>query len=229
MIDLDRFKQVNDTLGHRAGDQVLTEAAGRLIGVVRTGDTVARLGGDEFAILQTGLDDRAAAVATAERIVQAVSRAYTIAGQTEEIGASVGVSICPSDTVEESELLECADLALYQVKRSGRNAFSMYVPAMRAAESRGTAGERLLKALGDNEFGMIYQPIVDARSGELRGLEAFLRWHRPGEAEVEAGEFMPMVEQKRLGPEVGKWVMEARRFRRLLQPVESVRLIAGQQ
>jgi diguanylate cyclase (GGDEF)-like protein len=209
MIDLDRFKQVNDTLGHGAGDQVLTEVAARLIRVVRTGDTVARLGGDEFAILQTGLNDRASAVSTAERIVQSVSQPYQIAGQTVEIGTSVGVSICPSDTVEESELLECADLALYQVKRSGRNAFSIYAPAMRVVESRSTTGERLVQALRDNEFRMNYQPIVDARSGELRGLEAFLRWHQPGQAEMVAGEFMPMVEQKRLGPEVGQWVMEA--------------------
>ncbi len=209
MIDLDRFKQVNDTLGHRAGDQVLTEVAGRLIGVAGTRDTVARLGGDEFAILQTGLDDRAAAVATAERIVQVVSRPYTIAGQTVEIGASVGVSICPSDTVEESELLECADLALYQVKRSGRNDYSLYAPEMRKAISRSTDGELLVKALWDSEFKLDYQPIVDARSGELRGLEAFLRWHQPGVGDMAAGEFMPVVEQKRLGPAVGEWVMDA--------------------
>ena len=209
MIDLDRFKQVNDTLGHAAGDQVLTEIAARLMGAVRSADTVARLGGDEFAILQTGLDNRTGATSLAEKIVQLASRPYTILGQTVEIGVSVGISIYPSDTVEERELLEYADLALYQVKRSGRNAYSMYAPDMRVAESRGVDGELLARALLGNEFRLRYQPIVDARSGELRGLEAFLRWHRPGLAELRAGEFMEQVEQKRLGQAVGEWVMDA--------------------
>jgi diguanylate cyclase (GGDEF)-like protein len=219
MIDLDRFKQINDTLGHGAGDQVLREVAARLTSAVRTGDTVARLGGDEFAILQTGLKDRAGAIPTAERIVESVSRFYAIAGQTVRIGASVGVSICPSDTVEEEELLECADLALYEVKRSGRNAYSMYAPAMRVAESRSTNGELLMKALHDNEFRLDYQPIVDARSGELRGLEAFLRWHQPEGITLPASEFMPLVELKRLGPAVGEWVMDAvfRQYRQWLR------------
>jgi chemotaxis family two-component system sensor kinase Cph1 len=209
MIDLDRFKQVNDTLGHGAGDQVLTEVASRLIEVVREEDTVARLGGDEFAVLQTGLNDRAGAVSMAERIVHSVASLYNIAGRTVEIGASVGVSIWPSDTVEESELLEYADLALYEVKRSGRNAYSMYDAAMRIADSRSTHGERLVRALRDNEFRLTYQPIVDARSGELRGLEAFLRWHPPGADVMQASEFMAPVEQRRLGPAVGEWVMDA--------------------
>jgi diguanylate cyclase (GGDEF)-like protein len=209
MIDLDRFKEVNDTLGHGAGDQILVSVAARLIRVVRAEDTVARLGGDEFAILQSCHDDRASAVSTARRIVQLISQPYQISGKTLEIGTSVGVSICPLDSVEESELLECADLALYQAKRSGRNAFAMYAPAMRVVESRNTAGERLVRALRDNEFRMNYQPIIDARTGELRGLEAFLRWRQPGRAEMVAGEFMPMVEQKRLGPAVGQWVMDA--------------------
>ncbi len=209
MIDLDRFKQVNDTLGHGAGDRVLVEVGARLTSAVRASDTVARFGGDEFAILQTSLDDRSGAVAVAERIVRSISLPYQLDGQTAEIGASVGISICPSDTVEESELVECADLALYQVKRSGRNAYSMYHPEMRPAKSRSTDGEQLLQAIRNNEFRLNYQPIVDARSGDLRCLEAFLRWHQPGVGERAIGEFMQLVEQKRLGPEVGEWVTEA--------------------
>jgi diguanylate cyclase (GGDEF)-like protein len=209
MIDLDRFKQVNDTLGHGAGDRVLMEVGARLMSLVRKDDTVARFGGDEFAILQTGLEDGAGAVAVAERIVQSISQPYQIDRQTAEIGASVGISIYPSDTVEASELVECADLALYQVKRSGRNAYSMYRPDMRGAESRSTDGEQLLQALRDNEFRLDYQPIVDAQSGELRGLEAFLRWHQPGASERTASEFMQLVDHKRLGLAVGEWVMDA--------------------
>jgi diguanylate cyclase (GGDEF)-like protein len=208
MIDLDRFKQVNDKFGHSAGDQVLTEAAARLLSVVTPQDTVARLGGDEFAIIQACLDGTSA-VSMAEKIVQVVSKVYEISGDTADIGASVGVAICPSDTVEGVELMECADLALYQVKRSGRNDYSLYAPEMRKAISRSTDGELLVKALWDSEFKLDYQPIVDARSGELRGLEAFLRWHQPGVGDRAAGEFMPVVEQKRLGPAVGEWVMDA--------------------
>ncbi len=209
LIDLDRFKQVNDTLGHLAGDQVLIEVAKRLVGAIRLGDTAARFGGDEFAILQPSLQNRGSASAVAERIVESLSRSYWIGGQMVEIGASVGVAICPSDTVEEGELVEFADLALYQVKRAGRNAFSFYDPAMRAAESRSTSGELMMKAMREDEFRLDYQPIVDARSGELRKLEAFLRWRPPGGTELAAREIIPLVEQKRLGPAVGEWVMDA--------------------
>jgi predicted signal transduction protein with EAL and GGDEF domain len=190
-----------------------------LMSVVRTGDTVARFGGDEFAILQTGRGAGDVAVAVAERIVQSISQPYQLDGRTAEIGASVGISIYPSDTVEASELVECADRALYQVKRSGRNDYSMYRPEMRAAESRSTDGEQLLQALRDNEFRLNYQPIVDARSGELRGLEAFLRWHPPGAGDRAAGDFMQLMDQKRLGPAVGEWVMDAvfRQYREWLQ------------
>ncbi|MEO8660394.1 MAG: EAL domain-containing protein [Bryobacteraceae bacterium] len=209
MIDLDRFKHVNDTLGHGAGDQVLTQVAERLMGVVRKEDTVARLGGDEFAIIQTGLADRAGAVSTADKIVNSISEPYRIDGEKVEIGASVGISLCPADTVEEDELMECADLALYEVKHTGRSAYSMYLPTMRTAESRITDGDLLVNALRDNEFELNYQPIVDAHSGELRGLEAFLRWRRPGEPIQTASEFLPLAEQRHLGPAVGKWVMNA--------------------
>ena len=208
IIDLDRFKQVNDTYGHGAGDQVLMEVARRLLAVVAPSDTVARLGGDEFAIIQAGLEDSARAEALAEKIVQSIAESYRITENTVEIGVSIGVSSYPSDTVEERELLEYADLALYHVKHSGRNAYSMYTPAMRSVESQDRDGELLAAAIANDEFRLMYQPIVDARSGDLRGLEAFLRWQRPGAREQAAGEFMALAEQRRLVPELGAWVME---------------------
>jgi chemotaxis family two-component system sensor kinase Cph1 len=219
IIDLDRFKQVNDTYGHGAGDQVLTEVARRLLEVVAPSDTVARLGGDEFAIIQAGLEDSARAVALAERIVQTISESYRVTENTVEIGVSIGVSSYPSDTVEESELLENADLALYHVKNSGRNAYSLYAPTMRSAESHDREGELLSSAIQNDEFRLMYQPIVDARSGDLRGLEAFLRWQRPGAREQAAGEFMALAEQRRLGPEIGEWVMDEvfRQYRQWLR------------
>jgi diguanylate cyclase (GGDEF)-like protein len=134
IIDLDRFKHVNDTYGHGAGDEVLMEVARRLQLLVGPADTVARLGGDEFAVIQAGLDERARAMVLAETMVESIARSYRITGNTVEIGVSIGVSTYPSDTVEESELLEYADLALYHVKNSGRNAYSLYAPTMRSAE-----------------------------------------------------------------------------------------------
>ncbi len=208
MIDLDRFKNVNDTLGHAAGDELLCQVAARLKEQFRKGDTIARLGGDEFAILQAELDDRAVAFSLAQRVVQTLSEPFQISGQTVSIGASIGISMCPLDTVDEDELLECADAALYQVKRSGRNAVSLYVPDMRSTQVRGTDGEVLLHALNDNQFRLVYQPVVDARTGALRGLEAFLRWHQPDGVVLSAGEFMPAVEQKRLAPAFSEWVMD---------------------
>ena len=208
IIDLDRFKQVNDTFGHGAGDQVLTEVAARLLTVITPNDTVARLGGDEFAIIQAGLDDGASANALAENIVLSVSQTYQITGHTAEIGVSIGVSIYPSDTVEEHELLVCADLALYQVKRTGRNAYCMYAPTMRPTKMRRSEDELLLSALQRNEFRLSYQPVVDARSGDLRGLETFIRWQRPGLAARTASEFMHLAEQRRLAPAIGEWVMD---------------------
>ncbi len=209
MVDLDRFKKVNDTFGHAAGDQLLTEVAARLLRIVRTGDTVARLGGDEFAILQTGLEDRASAVTTADTIIRTVSLPYEIAGHIVEVGASVGVSICPLDTVEQSELLECADLALYQVKRSGRNAYSMYAPGMRASAAAGINSDVLIHAIRNQEFRMVYQPIVDARTDELRGLESFLRWRPEGGDDLSARQFLPLLEQKHLMPAISEWVMDS--------------------
>jgi diguanylate cyclase (GGDEF)-like protein len=219
MIDLDRFKQVNDTLGHSAGDQVLRETATRLLGAVRQGDTVARLGGDEFAVLQTGLDSERSAILAAQRIVQSVSEVYTIAGNPIEIGASVGISACPADTVEEGELIECADLALYQAKRSGRSAYSVFHPTMRAAVPGTNDGHLLIQALQDGEFRLNYQPIIDGRSGELRGLEAFVRWPRAGGSDRDAQEVLSLAKQQRLGPEVGNWVMDAvfKQYRQWLQ------------
>ena len=208
MIDLDKFKQVNDTFGHAAGDQLLKQVAERLTGIVRRGDTVARLGGDEFAIIQAALDDRASALSAANRIVAAVSEPYRINGQGVEVGTSVGVAICPADAAEESDLLECADLALYRVKRSGRNASSMFDPGMRNSQSRGSDKELLAQALCDKEFVLHYQPIVDARAGELRGFEAFLRWNKPGQDRIPAGDFIRLVEQKGLAPGFAEWVME---------------------
>jgi diguanylate cyclase (GGDEF)-like protein len=209
MLDLDRFKPVNDTLGHATGDKLLKVVAQRLTRVVRAQDTVARMGGDEFAVIQTGMINESGAALMAEKIVNAISEPYLINGERVNIGVSVGFSICPVHTAEERELLEYADLALYQVKRTGRNAYAMFHPRMRTARADSSDSAGVLRALENDEFRMSYQPIVDAGSGQLRGLEAFLRWRRGADDERAACEFLPLIEQMHLATAVDEWVMNA--------------------
>ena len=209
MLDLDHFKPVNDTLGHATGDKLLKDVAERLAHVVRAQDTVARMGGDEFAVIQTGMITESGAALMAEKIVKTISEPYLINRERVTIGVSVGFSICPVHAAEERELLEYADLALYQVKRTGRNTYSMFHPRMRTARAHSSDAAGILRALENNEFRMSYQPIVDAGSGQLRGLEAFLRWRRGTDDERAACEFLPLIEQMHLAPAVDEWVMNA--------------------
>jgi len=207
MIDLDKFKPVNDTLGHAAGDALLKAVATRILGLVRTQDTVARLGGDEFAVIQAGVSGVEGASIMAERLVLEVARPYEILGHKVEIGASVGVALFPSHTSDEAELMSRADLALYAVKKAGRNAFSIYEPTMTPVDTRGADESALLSAIAGNQLELAYQPIVDARSGEMRGLEAFIRWRHPELGLLLAGDFLPMAERLGLMLPIGDWVL----------------------
>jgi diguanylate cyclase (GGDEF)-like protein len=209
MLDLDLFKPVNDTLGHATGDKLLKDVAERLTHVVRAQDTVARMGGDEFAVIQTGMITESGAALMAEKIVKTISEPYLINRERVRIGVSVGYSICPVQAADERELLEYADLALYQVKRTGRNAYAMFQPRMRTARAHSSDTAGILWALENDEFRMNYQPIVDAGSGQLRGLEAFLRWRRGEDDERAACEFLPLIEQMHLATAVDEWVMNA--------------------
>lgn len=209
MIDLDRFKPVNDTLGHAAGDQLLKAVSKRLLQLVRAQDTVARLGGDEFAVIQAGVSGREAASNMADRIVREIAKPYEIMGTKVEIGTSVGVALFPADSSDQSELLHQADIALYAVKKAGRNAFSLFAPTMREGDERELDANALLEAINQDQLELYYQPIVDARNGELRGLESFIRWHHPKEGLLTAEQFMPKVEQLHLSPAIGSWVLDA--------------------
>lgn len=209
MIDLDKFKPVNDTLGHAAGDELLKAVSQRLLQLVRSQDTVARLGGDEFAVIQAGVSGPEDASNMADRIVREIAKPYEIMGTKVEIGTSVGVALFPADSSDQSELLHQADIALYAVKKAGRNAFSLFAPTMREGDERELEANALLEAIEREQLELFYQPIVDARNGELRGLESFIRWHHPKEGLLTAEQFIPRVEQLHLSPAIGRWVLDA--------------------
>jgi diguanylate cyclase (GGDEF)-like protein len=207
-LDLDRFKAVNDTLGHAAGDELLRSVAGRLLAEARDGDTVARLGGDEFVVLQPNLASPGSAAVLAERIIDAIGAPYMIAGQEVVIGVSIGIDIGTKDHASPGELLKNADMALYISKGEGRGIFRFFEPEMDARVQNRHALERDLRcALTRGEFELFYQPIANARSGETCGFEALLRWNHPARGLVAPADFIPVAEECGLIIELGEWVI----------------------
>lgn len=207
-IDLDRFKTVNDTLGHPLGDALLREAAERLRRCVREGDTVARLGGDEFAVVQTGLSDMDGATRLAARIVTAMAAPFDLAGHQVVIGASVGVSAAPSDGEDVDELLKKADMALYRAKGDGRGAFHFFEQAMdEQLQARRALELDLRRALQDGEFELFYQPLYHLGDERVTGCEALLRWNHPERGMVSPADFIPLAEEIGLIVPLGDWVL----------------------
>lgn len=207
-IDLDRFKMVNDTLGHGAGDDLLLQVAQRLQACVRACDTVGRLGGDEFSV---ALDDMASpedAGIVANKIVAALALPFDVLGQQLYVSASVGISIFPSDGTEPDELLKNADTAMYRVKQAGRNSHQFYLSRMNEqAVERLRLETQLRGALDRGEFLLHYQPKVDLASGRLSGFEALLRWQHPERGLVPPGDFIAILEDTGLIIAVGQWVI----------------------
>lgn len=207
-IDLDRFKVVNDSLGHPAGDALLRAAAGRLRACVREGDTVARLGGDEFAIVQCGVAQAADAGRLAARIVEAMAQPFEIQGQQVVAGASVGVALSPDDGLEPDELLQKADMALYRVKSDGRGAFHFFERAMDdRLQARRMLELDLRGALGAGEFTLDYQPLYSLTEDRVTGCEALVRWRHPERGLVSPAEFVPLAEEIGLIGALGDWVL----------------------
>jgi diguanylate cyclase (GGDEF)-like protein len=209
MIDLDRFKAVNDTLGHLAGDQLLSEVARRLQATVRDIDVLARLGGDEFAIIQEGgADQREGAVALALRIIGAISVPFDLNGNQVEVGTSIGIALAPEDGLEPDELLKRADLALYSVKSNGRNDFCLFRNEMLEIVNTQQSAERELReAIAQGQFELHYQPVVDVKTRDLCGVESLVRWRHPAKGMIAPDHFIPLAESTGLIVPLGEWIL----------------------
>ncbi len=207
-VDLDRFKAVNDTYGHSAGDDLLHLVAERLKECVRAGDSVGRLGGDEFAIVLSSLSKADDANLVAQKIVDALGRPFDLAGHAIYGTASLGIALYPSDGADADTLLQNADIAMYRVKEHGRNAYQFYLPQMNErAEKRMRLETQLRGALERGEFLLHYQAKADLRSGAISGFEALLRWQHPERGLVQPLEFISILEDTGLIVPVGKWVI----------------------
>jgi diguanylate cyclase (GGDEF)-like protein len=203
-LDLDRFKVVNDTLGHATGDELLRLVCGRLQSALRVSDTLARMGGDEFAILLTAPSDQNVASALATRTIDLIQRTYLIDGQIINVGASIGIAVAPRDGLTRVDLLKSADLALYYSKAAGRGVFHFFEPAMaEKARQRQKLEFDLRKALV-----LRYQAKINAENGSVLGLIALLRWHHPQRGLLLPVEFMPLAEEIGLAILIGEWVLK---------------------
>jgi diguanylate cyclase (GGDEF)-like protein len=209
-VDLDRFKAVNDTLGHPIGDALLRKVAERFKSALRGGDVVARIGGDEFAVIQSDAPQPAAATALATRLVDLIGRAYAIEGHMLHIGASVGVAIAPSDGYEPDVLLKNADLALYRAKEEGRGCHRFFEPGMdERMQARRSMEIDLRRALALKQLELVYQPQFDLASNTIVGFEALIRWHHPTRGVVSPDDFIPLAEEIGVITAIGEWVLRA--------------------
>ncbi|MFT4118369.1 EAL domain-containing protein [Bradyrhizobium sp.] len=207
-VDLDRFKAINDTLGHATGDMLLQKVADRFRSALREGELVARLGGDEFAIIQPGMAQPEAAKALARRLVDLISRAYAIAGHMLHVGTSIGIALYPNDGREPDELLKNADLALYRAKADGRGSYRLYEPGMdERMQARRAMEIDLRRALAFKQLQLFYQPKVRADSREIIGFEALIRWNHPDRGPVSPAAFIPLAEEIGVIVPVGEWVL----------------------
>jgi diguanylate cyclase (GGDEF)-like protein/PAS domain S-box-containing protein len=208
LIDLDRFKQVNDTLGHPAGDALLSQVADRLLRIVGDKEHVFRLGGDEFQVILPGYSDSDAVKAMAERIISSVSQPYSVEGSRCIIGASVGIALAGTDGCTSEELVRNADLALYSAKGAGRGCAHFFSSdLLRTAEDRRVLEEDLRDALARGEMNVFYQPVVNAATECTTAVEALVRWHHPERGSISPSLFIPIAEEANLIGALGEWIL----------------------
>jgi diguanylate cyclase (GGDEF)-like protein/PAS domain S-box-containing protein len=223
-IDLDHFKEVNDTLGHDSGDQLLIEAARRIKQCVRDSDTVARMGGDEFTVILADICSTDHLEPLLQKILRSMDALFQIGGEQVFVSASIGITLYPVDGTEIEELFKNADQALYVAKGEGRNRFSFFTPALQeAVQTRVRLASDLRTALNDNQFRVLYQPIVELATGAIFKAEALIRWQHPKRGLVSPAAFIPIAESSGLIVDIGEWVFlqaaeQVQKWREKLHP-----------
>ncbi|MFS0918257.1 EAL domain-containing protein [Brevibacillus sp. 179-C 1.1 NHS] len=208
-LDMDRFKDVNDSFGHDVGDLLLVEAAKRLQGCLKPGDVVARLGGDEFTVMQTQLQDRSEAAALAEQIMNQLQRPFELDGHVFNVSCSIGIALYPQDGDNPEDLLKRADTALYTVKSRGKNGYDFFDPTMEAKSlERILMENEMRKAIEQEQFQIYYQPKIDIATGGMTGMEALVRWVHPELGIIPPNRFIPIAEETGMILALGEWILK---------------------